>query len=164
MCDVSLQYVQVLTLRKELGTHYEAVSADPGSARAKRAFDKCTKKLCEKLNELDRWVADSVVDQVTDVFVEAAAPLNHLVQTATGSRAYTPQRVVPTPPTSAPAPPLSSARHTPNDKSPGSDEVDAGPSPAAEDTKRMAEVFRRHSRRLSQVATYAAQSSTDTES
>lgn len=150
-------------MRKELGTHYEAVSADPGSARAKRAFDKCTKKLCEKLNELDRWVADSVVDQVTDVFVEASAPLNHLVQAATGSHKYmtTPHRVVPTPPIPTPTPPPSSARHAP---SPGQDDVDADPSPAAEDTKRMAEVFRRHSRRLSQVAAYAAQSSTDAES
>ena len=152
----------MLTLRKELGAHFEAVSADPGSARAKRAFDKCAKKLCEKLNELDRLVADSVVDQVTDVFVEASAPLNHLVRAATH---HTPQRVVPTPPTSTPAPPPFSARHAASSStSPEQEEADGGPSAGAEDTKRMAEVFRRHSRRLSQVAAYAAQSSTDAES
>lgn len=144
----------MLTLRKELGTHYEAVLADPGSARAKRAFDKCTKKLCEKLNELDRWVADSVVDQVTDVFVQTSQPINHLVQaattTSTSSRARR-EGLTPTPPTFPGT---------------GSEEVDTAARGGAtsQDTKHMAELFRKHSRRLSQVAVYAAQSSTDTES
>lgn len=213
-------------LRKELGTHHEAVAADPGSARAKRAFDKCAKKLCEKLNELDRMVADSVVDQVTDLFVETSAPLNHLVQAATGST-----RVMPTPPTSAAAPPSASMPYAPPSSStpyappststpyalpftstpyapPSSSTPYAPPStstsyappststpysgyhsspppaasvttptrqqlfkegkdsssPAAQDTKKIAEVFRRHSQRLSQVAAHAAQSSTDAQS
>lgn len=47
-------------------------------------FDHTAEQLCEKLCEVDRWVADSVVDQVTDTFVEASAPINHLVQAATG--------------------------------------------------------------------------------
>ncbi len=150
------------------------MSADPGSSRAKRAFDKCTKKLCEKLNELDRWVADSVVDQVTDVFVEPSQPLQHLVQAATAGTP--PQGVVPAPPTkqatSTPksAPPPTSAHHS-GQQPPDSgvshrqplakDEVAA---PSNPDTRHMAEIFRRHSHRLSQVAVYAAQSSTDTES
>ena len=183
---------QVLTLRKELGRHHEAVAADPTSSRAKRAFDKCAKKLCEMLNELDRMVADSVVDQVTDIFVETSGPLNHLVQVATGQEQL--RRTMPTPPVSPPraaAPPPSSGPYSaPDYGSPGArspparqqvdprgyksarqhlfkdhdeEEVDS-PSPAAQDTKKMAEVFRRHSRRLSQVAAYAAESSTDKES
>ena len=158
-----------MTLRKELGTHFEAVTADPGSARAKRAFDKCTKKLCKKLNELDRWVADSVVDQVTDAFVETSKPIDHLVRAATAHRS--PQRVVPAPPTSKPAPPPTSARPRATNTRAGTqhsqqfpeEDVDAAAA-ASPDTKHMAEVFRRHSRRLSQVAVYAAQSSTDAES
>lgn len=47
-------------------------------------FDHTAEQLCEKLCEVDRWVADSVVDQVTHTFVEASAPINHLVQAATG--------------------------------------------------------------------------------
>lgn len=140
------------------------MSADPGSARARRAFDKCTKKLCEKLNELDRWVADSVVDQVTDAFVETSKPIDHLVQAATASRR---QRVAPAPPTSKPTPPqVYPRRHpnaSPNPQLPEEDVDSPGPVPSP-DTKHMAEVFRRHSRRLSQVAVHAAQSSTDTES
>ena len=140
--------------------------ADPGSARAKRAFDKCAKKLCEKLNELDRLVADSVVDQVTDAFVETSAPLNVLVETATGTNRPRGQAKAP-PMSPPPAPTLPPTRHAPSQVSPRHqvrDEVDASPTKTAEDAKKMAEVFRRHSRRLSQVAAYAAQSSTDSES
>lgn len=145
--------------------------AAPGSARAKRAFDKCTKKLCKKLNELDRWVADSVVDQVTEAFVETSKPIDHLVQAATASR-----QVLPAAPMSKPAPPPISARRHPRARAGPSqqEDVDTAQPPmdtaqppmdtASPDTKHMAEVFRRHSRRLSQVAVYAAQSSTDTES
>lgn len=46
------------------------------------AFDQTAEQLCEKLCEIDRWVADAVVDQVTEVFVEPSAPINHLVQAA----------------------------------------------------------------------------------
>ena len=164
--------LQVLTLRKELGTHHEAVAADPGSARAKRAFDKVAKKLCEKLNELDRMVADSVVDQVTDIFVETSGPLNHLVQAATATAEPQQQRLIPTPPSAAALPPPKpSADYRYNSTPPAAgppikqqlfqEEVDSASSPS---TKKMAELFRRHSRRLSQVAAHAAQSSTDAES
>ena len=47
------------------------------------AFDSTADHLCERLLELDRWVADSVVDQVTEAFVETSVPINHLVQAAT---------------------------------------------------------------------------------
>lgn len=162
VCSLSLR-VQVLTLRKELGTHHEAVSADPGSTRAKRAFDKCAKKLCAKLNELDRWVADSVVDQVTDVFVETSAPLNHLVQAATATGGEW-QRFLPPPPSASHTFNTTSSYVSPRQRQQHTDEVDGGASPATQETKHMAEVFRRHSHRLSQVATYAAQSLTDAES
>lgn len=169
--------MQVLTLRKELGTHHEAVAADPGSARAKRAFDRYAKKLCEKLNELDRMVADSVVDQVTDIFVETSGPLNHLVQAATATGPPHQRRLMPTPPVpaasaGAPPPPRPHPGYSydatppavgvasPTRKQLFKEEVDSQ-SPAAQDTKKIAEVFRRHSRRLSQVAAHAAQSSTD---
>ena len=49
------------------------------------AFDQTAEQLCEKLCEIDRWVADAVVDQVTEAFVEPAAPINHLVQAAAGT-------------------------------------------------------------------------------
>ena len=53
------------------------------------AFDQTAEQLCEKLCEIDRWVADAVVDQVTEVFVEPSAPVNHLVKAAGGSPATT---------------------------------------------------------------------------
>ena len=59
------------------------------------AFDRTAEQLCEKLCELDRWVADAVVDQVTETFVETADPINHLVQAATATSAS------PTPPVSS---------------------------------------------------------------
>ena len=59
------------------------------------AFDSTAEQLCEKLCELDRWVADAVVDQVTETFVETAAPINHLVQAATAASP------TPTPPVSS---------------------------------------------------------------
>lgn len=51
------------------------------SCRAK--FDCTAENLCVKLCELDRLVADSVVERVTEDFVETSGPINHLVQAAT---------------------------------------------------------------------------------
>ncbi len=47
------------------------------------SFDQTASRLQERLVELDRWVADSVVDQVTETFVEPSAPMHHLVHAAT---------------------------------------------------------------------------------
>ena len=174
------------------------MSTDPGSSRAKRAFDKCTKKLCEKLNELDRLVADSVVDQVTNVFVETSQPLDHLVDAATmerergrgkeRGRGRTPPHPQHLTVASPPARQASSHLHPHRPVAASGRGVQSGGSPSRQlpkekvrrqeegeeeeeeeeqegmDTKQMAEVFRRHSRKLSQVAVYAARSSTDTDS
>lgn len=99
--------MQVSALREELGDRLTVVTNYPESVEARyiytfryltqsrvyvdffvacrTAFDKTAEKLCEKLCEIDRWVADAVVDQVTEVFVEPSAPVNHLVQAAAGS-------------------------------------------------------------------------------
>lgn len=58
----------------------------------RNAFDETAEQLCEKLCEIDGWVADAVVDQVTEVFVEPSIHINHLVQVAAGH----------TPPTTSP--------------------------------------------------------------
>lgn len=63
------------------------VHVNPESARARAAFDQTAETMCEKLLELDRWVADSVVDLVTNTFVETSAPINHLVEAATAAGA-----------------------------------------------------------------------------
>lgn len=49
----------------------------------RETFDHTAEQLCDKLNELDKAVADAVLDQVTSVFVETAAPLNQLVNAVT---------------------------------------------------------------------------------
>lgn len=99
--------MQVLALRKELGDNLAVVTNSPESVEARyinaveistpcifyhsftflcrSAFDQTAEQLCEKLCEIDRWVADAVVDQVTEVFVDPSAPINHLVQAVAGS-------------------------------------------------------------------------------
>lgn len=74
-----------MALREALREHQLAVQANPESKEAKAAFDRTAEQLCDKLCELDRWVADSVVEQVTDAFVETSAPIDHLVQAATAT-------------------------------------------------------------------------------
>ena len=65
------------------------VHANPESVRARAAFDQIAETMCDKLEELNRWVADSVVDLVTDTFaVEPSGPINHLVQAATRAGAH----------------------------------------------------------------------------
>lgn len=64
------------------------IHANPESARYRAAFDETAETMCDKLLELDRWVADSVVDQVTNTFVETSGPINHLVQAATVGGTY----------------------------------------------------------------------------
>ena len=99
--------LQVLTLRKELGENLAVVTSYPESVEARyctsdthypqiyytcmcrTAFDQTAEQLCEKLCEIDRWVADAVVDQVTEVFVEPSAPISHLVRAVAGSPATT---------------------------------------------------------------------------
>ena len=65
------------------------VHAHPESARARTAFDQTAETMCDKLLELDRWVADSVVDLVTNTFVETSHPINHLVKAATSTATST---------------------------------------------------------------------------
>lgn len=77
--------MKVLSLRKELQDQAEAIYIDPDDTDAKKAFDSTADHLCERLLELDRWVADSVVDQVTEAFVETSVPIDHLVQAATSA-------------------------------------------------------------------------------
>lgn len=64
------------------------VHANPESVRARAAFDETAETMCDKLEELDRWVADSVVDLVTDTFVEPSGRIDHLVQAATTAGAH----------------------------------------------------------------------------
>ena len=64
------------------------VHTNPESARYRAAFDETAETMCDKLLELDRWVAESVVDQVTNTFVETSAPINHLVQAATAASTH----------------------------------------------------------------------------
>ena len=61
------------------------VHSNPESVRYRAAFDETAETMCDKLLELDRWVADSVVDQVTNTFMEASRPINHLIQAATAA-------------------------------------------------------------------------------
>lgn len=74
---------QVLSLRTDLQDLAEAISCDPDNETIKEAFDSTAEQLRTRLLELDRWVADSVVDQVTEVFVEPSDPLKQLVYAAT---------------------------------------------------------------------------------
>ncbi len=74
----------MLSLRKDLQDLAESICSDPYNEATKAAFDSTAERLQERLLELDRWVADSVVDQVTEAFVEPSAPMNHLVHAATG--------------------------------------------------------------------------------
>ncbi len=71
-----------MSLRTSLGEHLKAVYANPESEEARATFDHTAEEFCEKLCELDSWVADAVVDQVTDAFVETSAPIDHLIQAA----------------------------------------------------------------------------------
>jgi len=75
-------YFQVLSLRKALQDLAEAIANDPDNHSYKATFDATAKQLSERLVELDRWVADSVVDQVTEAFVEPSAAVDHLVEAA----------------------------------------------------------------------------------
>ncbi len=70
-------------MRKNLQDLAESISSDPYNEATKATFDRTAERLQERLLELDRWVADSVVDQVTEAFVEPSAPINHLVRAAT---------------------------------------------------------------------------------
>lgn len=74
---------QIKLLRQTLEEQQDMVHTNPESSRAKEAFDQTAETMCDKLLELDRWVADSVVDLVTDTFVETSEPINHLVHVAT---------------------------------------------------------------------------------
>ena len=108
-------------------------------------------------------MAESVIDQVTDVFVEAAAPVNHLVKVATTTNPGTTLA----PPITTPPPPsmLHSPHRVPHASPQYRPEKDDIPDSAPYDNSglsKQVELFRRHSRKLSQVAAYAAQSSTDT--
>lgn len=69
-------------MRNKLGDQLEAIYINPESEELRSAFDVTAEQLCDKLLELDRWVADAVVDQVTDTFVETSAPITSLVQAA----------------------------------------------------------------------------------
>ena len=53
-------------------------------------FDATAEALCERLCEIDQWVADAVVDQITEVFVEPSAPVHHLVRAAAHSPTTSP--------------------------------------------------------------------------
>lgn len=77
--------VQIIFLREKLGEQQDAIHANPDSERSRAEFDQTAETMCDKLLELDRWVADSVVDQVTDTFVETSGPINYLVQAATAA-------------------------------------------------------------------------------
>ena len=134
-------------------------------------FDATAELLCEKLCEIDRWVADAVVDQITEVFVEPSAAVNHLVHAAAARS-----------PTTSPGvsgnitgilnllflSPLSFL-HTHTRHTQSSPEISPSSSPThtseQEESEaqltRQVELFRRHSKRLSQVASHAAQSSAD---
>lgn len=79
--------MQIIHLRDKLGEEQGVVHAHPESARARAAFDQTAETMCDKLEELDRWVADSVVDLVTNTFVETSRPINHLVKAATTTSA-----------------------------------------------------------------------------
>ena len=52
-------------------------------------FDGTAERLCEVLWDIDQSVADAVVDQVTETFVETSAPVNHLVYAASGNPSST---------------------------------------------------------------------------
>lgn len=69
-------------MRKKLGDQLEAIYENPESEEMRSAFDVTADQLCDKLLELDRWVADAVVDQVTDTFVYTSAPITSLVNAA----------------------------------------------------------------------------------
>ena len=75
-------------MRQKLGEQQDMVHTNPESARYRAAFDKTAETMCDKLLELDHWVAESVVDQVTNTFVETSAPINHLVQAATAASTH----------------------------------------------------------------------------
>ena len=98
-------------------------------------------------------MADAVVDQITEVFVEPSAAVNHLVQAAAGS------------PTTSPgvSGPPSSPRysHFSPQSSPSSSLTHTSDQESDAQLTRRVELFRRDSRRLSQVASHAAQSSAD---
>ena len=78
-----LYSVQIIFLRQKLGEEQGVVHDHPESPRARAAFDQTAETMCDKLLELDRWVADSVVDLVTNTFVETSLPINDLVKAAT---------------------------------------------------------------------------------
>ena len=48
----------------------------------RKAVNTAADQLSKKLEELDKAVADSVVDLVADVFVETSKPIENLVQAA----------------------------------------------------------------------------------
>lgn len=48
-------------------------------------FDDTVEKLCAKLEELDKLVANSVADQVADVYVAPSVPIDDLVKGAVTS-------------------------------------------------------------------------------
>ena len=81
--------IQIILLREKLEEQQGMVHTNPESMRAKVAFDQTAETMCDKLLELDRWVADSVVDLVTNTFGETSGPINHLVQAATETGAHT---------------------------------------------------------------------------
>lgn len=167
-------------MRSELGSHTDAVASEPSSLWAKRAFDRCAQKLCEKLNELEWWVKDSVVHQVADAFMETTGPINHLVKTAHGRgqklpsprETLTPRSNISTPSTTYP-PTRSDQHHMSEDKpvsgrrqrttqTPPTEVNGPGGGNEEDGLKKQVQVFRRHSQRLGEVASYAAQRSKDT--
>lgn len=55
-------------------------------------LDMAARNLCDKLQELDRTVADAVVDQVTSVFVQTSQPLERLVTAVTSESQQPPSQ------------------------------------------------------------------------
>ena len=166
----------MLSLRKNLQDLAEAICDDPDNRATKQTFDVTAERLGERLLELDRWVADSVVDQVTETFVEPSAPINHLVQAAMspgtshltpGSKSTTTATPTSTTVSCSSNDPLFELLHPcappqSPDSSPSSARAQYDDSMSG--LTKQVDLFRRHSRRLSQVAAYAAQSSTNAKS
>ena len=170
---------QVVRLRNDLEVNHSALKTRPTSQSARcvpgdlalhslihcncmcrEAFDSTAELLCNKLNELDKAVADAVLDQVTSVFVGTEGPLDQLVNAAiTSSQPTAPVGAAPTT-VSKPVSTVNMLRHI--DAFVCVLQVLATSDDPQLNTK--VELFRRHSRRLSEVAKQAAEGTADTKS
>jgi hypothetical protein len=74
---------EVTKLQQELAGCLREVQANPDSQRARDKFDSVAEQLCEEFRLLDHLVNSAVVQQVANVFVETATPMNQLVGAAT---------------------------------------------------------------------------------